>query len=102
MFKIKENRRYITNNISVSICAVQSGLLEHLSLQRRGRYINLNLLQTLDVLITNLTKAHEHEFMRTIIIITPVKSYTKVDYEADYESYVMKNLFFFESYFIYP
>lgn len=42
MLEIKENRRNITNNISASICAIQSGLLEHLSLQGRGRYINLN------------------------------------------------------------
>lgn len=63
MLEIKENRRNITNNISASICAIQSGILEHISLQGRGRHINLNL-QTLDVLITNLMIVHEREFMR--------------------------------------
>lgn len=43
MLQIKANRRNITNNISTSLCAVQSGVLEHISLQGRGRSINLKL-----------------------------------------------------------
>lgn len=40
MFPIEEDRRYLPDNVPLSVCIVQLGLLEHISVQGRGRPVS--------------------------------------------------------------
>lgn len=89
MFPLEENRCDFTDNLSASICSVQFGLLEHVSVPRRGRELkcgqptaagSLNITRTTNQATAGVSKQVEIGQAKKLEKQTKKKELNKIAY----------------------